>query len=248
MKTSFLCFVVLGCVLALASAAGRRGRNRNRESDEGCSEWVMADCVPRTGDCGRGTQKGTRTGETCALKEKSFRCRKPCGSQTGDAGSSPAAGPPAGCKYNKRGAARGDCDPSTNTRTITLTLKKGGSECPQTKEVTKPCRQDRASRSPRAGRTGRGRNTGCRYMRAEWSECDATTNTMTRTMSLKKGDPDTCEPTKTVTKRCKKEKCTFGQWSGFGDCQNGVRTKTRQVLTGGDGCQSRSSKTKPCRD
>lgn len=225
----------------LTSAGRGKGRQRQRPSDEGCSEWVFEECVPRTGECGRGTKKGTRTGETCALKEKSFRCRKPCSAQDGV-----LAGQ--GCKYNKRGGQRGDCDPSTNTRTITLTLKKGGPECEATKTVTKPCRQDRTGRSTsRGGRGARGQGNPCRYQRGEWSECDAS-NMMSRTLTLKKGDPETCEATKTVTKRCKKEKCTFGPWSSFGECQNGVRTKTRQVLSGGDECQSRTSKTKPCRN
>lgn len=237
MKNSLLCLVVLGALLALAHA-GRR--NRKRGNDEGCSEWVREDCVSK-GPCGRGTQKATRTGDSCEVKERNFRCRKPC-----EAGEEEGANRKQGrCKYSKRGAVKATCDPTTKTRSITLTLKKGGPECEATKTITRPCRQDRPGRSP--GGRGRGKGKGCKYQKGEWSDCDETTNMMSRTLTLKKGDPTTCEATKTMSRKCKKEKCTFGPWSEFGDCQNGVKTKTRQVVSGGEGCQARTSKTKPCR-
>jgi hypothetical protein len=238
MKTLVLLFVVLvGLVALVAAGRGGRGRGRNRNNDEGCSEWALEECVPTRGDCGRGTQKGTRTGDTCELKEKTFRCKKPCQGARQDRG----------CKYNKQTAVRGECD-SNNMMTITLTLKKGGSDCPATKTVTKACHQGRNRDTREARGRSRGAGAGCRYAKAEWSECDPATNVMTKTMTLKRGDAGTCEPTKVVTKKCNKEKCTYGQWSEWGECQNGSRTKTREVLSGGEECQSRTSKTKPCRN
>lgn len=44
----------------------------------------------------------------------------------------------------------------------------------------------------------------CRYTKGAWSECDAATNQRTRSLSLKKGDTATCQPSKTITKKCKK--------------------------------------------
>jgi len=239
---AILCLIALTCVLALASA----GRGRNRKNNEGCSEWTREECVPKRGDCGRGTQKGTRTGESCAVKEKTFKCRKPCAKANGgDDEDTDVVEQNGKCKYSKRGGERGECDSATNTRTIVLSLKKGGSECAPNKTITKPCRHGRRSRSP--GGKGKRGGRGCRYTRGDWSECDPTTNMMSRTMTLKIADPN-CEATKTVQRRCKKEKCKFGPWSEFGECQNGVRTKTRTVVSGGDACQSRTSKTKPCRN
>jgi hypothetical protein len=63
----------------------------------------------------------------------------------------------------------------------------------------------RRQRGGRGGANGVSRGAGrCRYMKGEWSECDATTNTRTRTLTLKptgRNSPD-CEPTKVQTKRC----------------------------------------------
>jgi len=47
------------------------------------------------------------------------------------------------------------------------------------------------------------RNKVCRYTKGAWSECDTATNQRTRSLALKKGDTS-CEPSKTITKKCKK--------------------------------------------
>nr|CAD7411808.1 unnamed protein product [Timema cristinae] len=44
----------------------------------------------------------------------------------------------------------------------------------------------------------------CRYVKGAWSDCDSKTNMRTRTLTLKKGDQQTCEQTKTIQKKCKK--------------------------------------------
>lgn len=43
----------------------------------------------------------------------------------------------------------------------------------------------------------------CRYTKGPWTECDAKTNTRSRTLSLKKGE-QTCVQTRTIQKKCKK--------------------------------------------
>ena len=42
------------------------------------------------------------------------------------------------------------------------------------------------------------------------------------------------------------ERCFFGHWDEFGSCQNGVKTKHRVVVAGGERCQRRAVKTKAC--
>lgn len=46
----------------------------------------------------------------------------------------------------------------------------------------------------------------CRYSKGSWSECDSKTNMRSRTLTLKKGNQTSCEPTKTIQKKCKKGK------------------------------------------
>lgn len=45
----------------------------------------------------------------------------------------------------------------------------------------------------------------CRYGKNPWTECDTKTNTRSRTLTLKKGDP-ACDQTRTIQKKCKKGK------------------------------------------
>lgn len=54
-----------------------------------------------------------------------------------------------------------------------------------------------------ADRRRRGEGKACRYTKGAWSECDTATNQRTRSLTLKKGD-SSCEPSKTITKKCKK--------------------------------------------
>ena len=42
------------------------------------------------------------------------------------------------------------------------------------------------------------------------------------------------------------EKCFYGPWNEFGPCQNGVKTKTRPIVSGGDKCQRKAAKVRPC--
>ncbi|CAH1799383.1 unnamed protein product, partial [Owenia fusiformis] len=123
------------------------------------------------------------------------------------------------CKYNRKTKECGECDTVTNTTTCTLQLKKGPDTCAATKTMT----INRCIVPGEGGRKrGRGKGRGgkpCKYMKPAWGDCNPETNTMSRTLTLKKGD-DTCEPTKVVTKRCRRsarqaKACKYqkGAWS-----------------------------------
>lgn len=135
------------------------------------------------------------------------------------------------CKYT-----RGDwsnCDATTNQKSRTLTLRKGDpNSCEKEKVITKSCKR------------------ACQYEKGEWSPCDASTKTKQRTLTLKDGSDASCPATKPQTRECKggenKDRCFFGQWGEYSDCQNGVRKKQRELKFGGADCQKRAVKTKPC--
>lgn len=44
----------------------------------------------------------------------------------------------------------------------------------------------------------------CRYVKGPWTDCDAKTNTRSRSLTLKKGDATACVQTRTIQKKCKK--------------------------------------------
>ncbi|XP_033223811.1 uncharacterized protein LOC117177308 isoform X2 [Belonocnema kinseyi] len=92
---------------------------------------------------------------------------------------------------------------------------------------------------------GSGSSTSCRYSKGQWSECDAKTNTRTRTLSLKKGDKS-CEQNKTIQKKCKKA-CRYekGSWSG---CVNQLMTRIDSVKANSDAtCEKTRRLTKRCK-
>ncbi|XP_026473285.1 pleiotrophin-like isoform X2 [Ctenocephalides felis] len=86
------------------------------------------------------------------------------------------------CRYMK--GQWSECNSKNNTRSRTLTLKKGDAvACEQTKTVQKKCKK------------------ACRYEKGTWGECDSMSQ-MTRTDTLKSGGDPTCQPHRQVTKRC----------------------------------------------
>ncbi|XP_008210922.1 uncharacterized protein LOC100121341 isoform X1 [Nasonia vitripennis] len=90
------------------------------------------------------------------------------------------------CRYVK--GQWSECDPRTNMRTRTLTLKKGDkSSCEQIKTITKKCKKGKA----------------CRYEKGAWTSC--VSQNMTRIDNLKANSDPTCEKTRRITKRCKPE-------------------------------------------
>ncbi|XP_060535432.1 pleiotrophin-like isoform X2 [Cylas formicarius] len=87
------------------------------------------------------------------------------------------------CRYGK--GAWSECDPKTNQRSRTLTLKKGNqTNCEPTKTVQKKCKK------------------ACRYEKGAWAECNPQ-GQMTRSDKLKTGSDASCEQTRQITKKCK---------------------------------------------
>lgn len=85
------------------------------------------------------------------------------------------------CRYNK--GPWTECDAKSNTRSRTLSLKKGEQSCVQTRTIQKKCKK------------------ACRYDKGAWSEC-APTGQMSRTDSLKSSSDATCQSTRVVNKNC----------------------------------------------
>lgn len=87
----------------------------------------------------------------------------------------------------------------------------------------------------------------CRYVKGQWSECDPKTNMRARTLTLKKGDQPTCEPTKTVQKKCKKA-CRYekGQWA---ECNaQSQMTRSDKLKPNSDpSCEQNRQITKKCK-
>lgn len=98
-------------------------------------------------------------------------------------------------------------------------------------------------------RNERGAKTGqeCRYTKGSWSECDSKTNQRSRTLTLKKGNQTSCEPTKTMQKKCKKA-CRYdkGTW---GECNaQGQMTRSDKLRSGSDSsCEQKREITKKCK-
>ncbi|XP_063838038.1 uncharacterized protein LOC135087128 [Ostrinia nubilalis] len=86
----------------------------------------------------------------------------------------------------------------------------------------------------------------CRYVRSAWSECDAKTNIRSRVLTLKKGDPASCERTKTIQKKCKKP-CRYEK-SSWSECNaNGEMSRTDMLKANSDpSCDQSRRITKKC--
>ncbi|XP_072930710.1 uncharacterized protein [Epargyreus clarus] len=86
----------------------------------------------------------------------------------------------------------------------------------------------------------------CRYIRSSWSDCDAKTNIRSRTLTLKKGDPASCERSKTIQKKCKKA-CRYDK-SSWSECSaNGEMSRTDMLKANSDPtCNQSRHITKKC--
>ncbi|XP_050684511.1 uncharacterized protein LOC126979271 [Leptidea sinapis] len=86
----------------------------------------------------------------------------------------------------------------------------------------------------------------CRYVRGTWSDCDPKTNIRSRTLTLKKGDPASCDRSKTIQKRCKKA-CRYEKASWSVCDINGEMTRTDMLKTSSDPtCDQSRRITKKC--
>ncbi|XP_045458576.1 uncharacterized protein LOC123668929 [Melitaea cinxia] len=97
----------------------------------------------------------------------------------------------------------------------------------------------------RSARGTRNRES-CRYVRGSWSECDPKTNVRSRTLTLKKGDPASCERAKTIQKKCKKA-CRYEK-SSWSECSpNGEMSRTDMLKANSDPtCDASRRVTKKC--
>ncbi|OWR42751.1 uncharacterized protein LOC116777920 [Danaus plexippus] len=90
------------------------------------------------------------------------------------------------CRYVR--GTWSECDPKTNVRSRTLTLKKGDPvNCERAKTIQKKCKK------------------ACRYEKSSWSECSPN-GEMSRTDMLKNNSDPTCDTSRRVTKKCNKNK------------------------------------------
>ncbi|KAL4717541.1 hypothetical protein ACJJTC_000690 [Scirpophaga incertulas] len=86
----------------------------------------------------------------------------------------------------------------------------------------------------------------CRYVRSAWSECDSKTNMRSRVLNLKKGDPNSCERTKTIQKKCRKP-CRYEK-SAWSECNaSGEMSRTDVLKSNSDpSCDQSRRVTKKC--
>ncbi|BFZ25256.1 hypothetical protein BsWGS_28295 [Bradybaena similaris] len=160
----------------------------------------------------------------------------------------------AACKYARAGIDS-PCNRTTNTRVISMQLKRGSpTVCQATKLISKPCHQNGIHKARKV--------KGCRYERngSNWTECDPVTNLMSKTTKLKEGSGTHCPLIHVRTKACgsntnkkghqrSRKGCVYNKqpWS---DCN--VDTKTRQremILVRGEPslCLPKKIVTKVCK-
>ncbi|CRK95861.1 CLUMA_CG009308, isoform A [Clunio marinus] len=95
------------------------------------------------------------------------------------------------CRYTK--GAWSECDSKSNTRSRTLTLKKGEGSCVQTRTIQKKCKKGKSEKA-------------CRYDKGAFGECQPS-GEMTRIDKLKTtSDSASCPATRTINKKCNKSK------------------------------------------
>lgn len=113
------------------------------------------------------------------------------------------------CRYTK--GPWTECDAKSNTRSRTLSLKKGEQSCVQTRTIQKKCKK------------------ACRYDKGTWSEC-APNGQMSRTDSLKSSSDATCQSTRVVNKNCNQGKSKDKQNKSpkAEKKEKGLRNKNRQ--------------------
>lgn len=88
----------------------------------------------------------------------------------------------------------------------------------------------------------------CKYDKSPWSECDPASHMKNRTLTLKKGNPATCEATKSISRKCKKacryEKGAWSQCSAAGDM---TRSDLLKEATSDPNCEKSRTMTKKCK-
>ncbi|XP_052084164.1 golgin subfamily A member 6-like protein 2 [Mytilus californianus] len=119
------------------------------------------------------------------------------------------------------------CDQATNTVTRNFTLREGEQDCEQSHTITITCDKFNRIQAWKAKKMDRKQKRKdeklqmkqerkkkrklvkeqrlkCKYDKENWSECDKTTYTVTRVLTLRDGEEEECEPTVIVTISCRK--------------------------------------------
>ncbi|CAG2209161.1 unnamed protein product [Mytilus edulis] len=92
-----------------------------------------------------------------------------------------------------------ECNQATNTVTRNFTLSEGEQGCKQSHTITITCDKLNRIQTWKAKKVDQ-----CKYNKGNWSECDNTTSTVDRVMTLRDGEEEECEPTIIVTISCTK--------------------------------------------
>lgn len=240
MKVSALLFVTVTLVV-MQVTLGKRDKPEREE--RGSCRYDRA----QWGECSATGQK-TRT---LALKKGPDTCENPK-IETKACRSSDD------CKYEK--AEWSECDTATDTKTRVVALSQGDpATCEATRTDTKSCKDEgragarkQARQDRRGGRRDQRRGgDDCQFDRAEWSACDEDTDMMTMMMTLQADQPDTCNATKTVTKRCrgqggKSRGCKY-EVTRTTDCVDGKAVVTRTLVPGSPTtCEATKTAEKRC--
>ncbi|KAM6972950.1 midkine b [Aplochiton taeniatus] len=103
---------------------GKHDKNGKEKPGSDCTEWHYGKCVPESDDCGEGLREAT-----CKEDTQKIKCRIPCNWKKDISD----------CKYKFTNWE--ECDPATNTKSRSGTLKKAmfNADCQSTVKVSKPC-------------------------------------------------------------------------------------------------------------
>ncbi|CAN9498646.1 unnamed protein product [Ophioblennius macclurei] len=116
--------VVVVSVQGNKRAKNHKGAKRTPPTDCSPEDVSFGKCVPDQGDCGDGLREAK-----CLDRIQKIPCRVPCNWKKDISD----------CKY--KFSPWGSCDPSTNTKSRSGSLKKAlfNAECQSTVKVSKPC-------------------------------------------------------------------------------------------------------------
>lgn len=185
----------------------KSGKERTKVQGKVCkyTKGAWSECDPNTNTRTRQLELKKGNSSVCLpRKQITKKCKKPC-------------------KYTK--GPWQPCNEASNEKVRQLTLKKGDpSVCDANVTITKSCRRHNAFTAAKTSQ--------CKYQPMPWEECDANTNTMTRILKLKSGDPALCQETKQLARKCRKP-CKFskGQWTTCDQALN-LRTRTDRLIKG----------------
>ncbi|KAM7375421.1 hypothetical protein PAMA_014496 [Pampus argenteus] len=143
MRAALLLLLLVTLITIKSVAGGKNKKEKNKPSQSECTDWRYGNCVADNMDCGPGFREGS-----CDQQTHKIQCNVPCNWKK-EFG--------ADCKY--RFGVWENCDPTTNMRTRTGTLKRAlfnAAKCQQTITVFKGCRTRTRIRTQTRGRKRKG--------------------------------------------------------------------------------------------